>query len=136
MKKKLAILIVAAIAALSFALAGCSSEPEAPADLTGEWVQVDAGESYQAATITDDSITINWISDGGKTTSLYWAGTYTAPTEPGDYSWTSENDTSQTDYALMASTSATKDFAYSDGKISYQVSALGTTTTIELERTE
>lgn len=36
--------------------------------------------------------------------------------------------------ALLASTDDSKDFSYSNGKISYQVSAMGTTTTLELTK--
>lgn len=34
----------------------------------------------------------------------------------------------------MASTDDTKQFEYKDGKLSYKVSMMGTTTTMELER--
>lgn len=131
------IIVLAAATALALALVGCgSSQPEEPADLTGTWKSQEKGGSYQEATITEDAITINWVSDGGKTKSLYWAGTYTAPTESGDYEWTSENDISKTQSALLASSDETKDFAYKDGKISYEVSAMGTTTTMELEKAD
>ena len=81
------------------------------------------------------SVEINWISDGGKTKSIYWVGTYTAPTEfVEEYSWTSERDKEKTDSALLASTDDTKDFLYSNEKISYEASAMGTTTTVELTK--
>ena len=74
-------------------LAGCSSNSSAsdgaaqsqkPADesksqvaidLTGEWEQSDKNseDSYQIATITEGTIEVYWVSDGGDTTSLYWA---------------------------------------------------------------
>lgn len=142
MKKKLLSITICTFAiAAALCFAGCSSqEPEEPANLNGEWTQTNSAseDSYQQATITDDAIEVYWVSDGGNTKSLYWSGTYTAPTEPGDYNWTSENDKSKTDTALLASGNDTKDFSYSssDNKISYQVSALGTTTTVELEPTD
>lgn len=136
MKKRMLILAMAAVMAMAFALAGCASQPEEPADLTGAWKSQGNNGSYQEATIDDNTITINWVSDGGKTKSLYWAGTYTAPTESGDYEWTSENDISKTQSALLASSDETKDFAYKDGKISYEVSAMGATTTMELEKAD
>lgn len=109
--------------------------PEPIPDLTGVWIQVDAGDSYQKATIQSDTIEINWIGTDG-TSALYWAGSFTAPTtvdEP--YTWTSTNDTSRTSGALMASSDETKDFIYDDGKISYSVSMMGVSKTVYLEKT-
>lgn len=114
-----------------------STDPSSPPDLTGEWAQTNSSSSdnYQAATITADTIEIYWVSDGGDTKSLYWAGTFTAPeTADEPYSWTSENDHEQTDMALLASGDDTKEFTYEDGQISYSASALGTTTTIRLKK--
>jgi hypothetical protein len=108
----------------------------APADLTGEWKQSNAqtADSYQTATITADSIEVDWVADSGATTSLYWAGTYTAPGKAGAFSWDSQNDTAKTENALLASSDPTKTFAYDGDKISYKVTALGTTVTVELSR--
>ena len=116
-----------------------SGEQEAAAevpDLSGEWVQSNSNspESYQAATVTDGSIEVYWVSDGGQTKSLYWAGTFAAPTTPEPYSWESQNDTSKTDSAMLASGDPTKTFTYEQDVISYDVTALGTTVTVELER--
>ena len=110
--------------------------PKAP-DLTGVWKQSNSNSetSYQQATITGDKITIDWVSDGGNTTSTYWVGTFTPPsnaTEP--YTWTSQRDIEATKSALLASTDATKDFKYQGGTISYKASALGTTTTVNLKK--
>lgn len=142
--------VMMSIALLGCGLAGCAgsamstapesaSEPEAPpapADLTGEWVQSNSksDDSYQAATITSDTIEINWVADGGDTTSLYWAGSYGAPTSAGSFTWESANDTSKTGSAMLASSDPTKEFTYENDIISYQASALGTTTKIELKR--
>ena len=103
-------------------------EAPQPSDLTGEWVQVNsnAEDSYQTATITDDTITVNWVMPD--TTALYWAGSF----EP--YTWDSANDTEQTANALLASPDETKTFTYEDGQISYSVSAMGVTTTVKLEK--
>lgn len=145
---KIALTIVTIVLA-GVGLAGCStgdssgasssgevSAPEAPADLTGEWKQTNSQseDAYQAATITADAITIYWVSNGGDSKSLYWAGTYEAPAEPGSFAWDSENDTSQTDIALLASGAPTKTFTFESDEISYEASALGTTTTVRLAR--
>ena len=117
--------------------ADTSTQQEAPQppDLTGEWVQVnnDTEDSYQTATITADTITVNWVMPD--TTALYWAGSFEAPTTADEpYSWDSANDTEQTANALLASPDETKTFTYEDGQISYSVSAMGVTTTIKLEK--
>ena len=110
-------------------------EAPQPPDLTGEWVQVNssAEDSYQTATITDDTITVNWTMPD--TTALYWAGSFEAPTTADEpYTWDSANDTEQTANALLASPDETKTFTYEDGQISYSVSAMGVTTTVKLEK--
>jgi hypothetical protein len=110
--------------------------PKAP-DLAGTWKQSNSNsdKSYQQATITADKITINWVSDGGNTTSIYWVGTFAPPTSPTEpYAWTSQRDTEATKSALLASSDATKEFKYEGGTISYKASALGTTTTVNLKK--
>lgn len=152
------IIAVGCASVLALALAGCGSseqpadgsgqpaatqeqpkqeEKAQPLDLTGEWTQSNKNseDSYQVATISGDTITINWVSNGGDTKSLYWAGSYVAPTEATDsYSWESSNDTEQTDKAMLASSDATKAFKYENGVLSYEASAMGTTTTVKMER--
>jgi uncharacterized lipoprotein YehR (DUF1307 family) len=112
---------------------------EEPLDLTGNWVQEgkEFEDSYQAGYISGDRIEIFWISDGGKSYSLYWSGTYKASLiGKSEYTWDSNNDKTQTDSALLASGDDQKPFTYKDGKISYEVSAMGKTTTVKLVPTE
>ena len=139
--KKLFALV--AMSAFALCLFGCSGgdevavEEKKPADLTGTWVQTNSNseDSYQEAVISDGYIEINWV--GVDTKSLYWAGDYVAPTTADEpYVWTSTNDRSKTDMALLASTAETKDFTYEDGELSYEASALGTTMTVRMERQE
>lgn len=86
-----------------------------PADLTGTWKQTNSNDpsSYMEATISGDTIEVNWI--GTDTKSLYWKGTYQAPAAAGDWKWTSQGDTETMASALLASQDATKDFTYSEG---------------------
>ena len=143
MKTRILSLLTATIMILSLTACGgekktTTSEDAAkkPVDLTGTWTQIDKGDSYQEAVIADGIIEINWISEEDNSKSIYWVGTYDAPTKSvNEFRWTSERDTAATDMALLASTDDTKEFSYADGIISYEVSALGTTTTIELEKT-
>lgn len=118
------------------AAAASSSAPAAP-DLTGDWKQVNAAseDSYQVATIQGDTIEIYWVTESADTKSLYWAGTFVAPeTADEPYTWESANDTEKTGSSLLASGDETKTFTYQDGQISYDVSAMGMTQTVRLEK--
>lgn len=109
-----------------------------PLDLTGCWDQSNkkSETSYQSASISGTVIEVYWIDTESSSKALYWAGTYTAPTETKEeYTWDSQNDKSKTDNALLASGDDTKTFTYSKGVISYTVTALGMTTTVELSKT-
>lgn len=139
--KKVIVLCTALV--LCFALFACGSDkdsaakddPKEPLDLTGTWTEEDPADTYHEAVIKDGTIEINWISDGGDTKSLYWAGSYKAPAEATDeFNWTSENDKEKTGGALLASGDDTKEFTYKDGVINYEVSAMGTTKTVKLEK--
>ncbi len=130
MKKVLSIILLLALTMTMFI--GCGSKDEIP-DLTGEWiVKNENGEQGMTMTITADSMEINWASDD--TSALYWAGSFTPPTEAGDYTWTSTNDKDKTSGALLASGDDTKEFKYSGGKISLEVSAMGVTKTMTAEK--
>ncbi|WP_368102876.1 hypothetical protein [Bifidobacterium breve] len=103
-----------------------------PADLTGTWKQTNSNDpnSYMEATISGDTIEVNWIGTDAK--SLYWKGTYQAPTEAGDWKWTSQGDTETMAQSLLASQDATKDFTYSEADgVSWETTALGTTITVK-----
>lgn len=111
--------------------------PAVPLDLTGDWVQTNSNSesSYQAATISDGEIVINWVNDAESTRALYWAGTYVAPTEDVEsYTWDSANDTTQTESALMASGDATKVFTFEGDVLTYELTAMGVTMTVEMSR--
>ena len=120
------------------AAAQAQEEVKQPADLTGEWKQTNSASDtdYQTAVITGDTIEIYWVSETDESKSLYWAGTFTAPTTADEpYTWESTNDHTKTDSAILASTDETKSFTYENGQISYEVSMLGTTKTTHLEKT-
>ncbi|MBH0098589.1 lipoprotein [Salinibacterium sp. NSLL150] len=130
------ITIIAALGAV-LVLSGCAAGATGPADLTGDWKQSNSAstDAYQQAKISDDEITIEWVSDGGDTVSTYWVGTFEAPVDGGEpYTWTSERNEEATDSALLASTADSKEFTYEGGVVSYEVSALGTTTIVDLKK--
>ncbi len=145
--KKLA-MISLCMALLITIFTGCSSkqtssgnggntpEKQIP-NLTGEWKQENSksNDSYQSATISGDTIEIYWVSDNGNTKSLYWAGSFVAPTTADEpYSWASKNDHSKTESAMLASSDDTKTMTYQNGVLSYEASAMGTTTTVKLKK--
>lgn len=108
-------------------------------DLTGDWEQSNKNSEtdYLIATIEGDVITISWywIDDEGEVgTSIYWVGTFEAPETGGSYSWESEIDRDATDNEPMAATSSSKTFTYEDGVLSFDVTLLGVTTSVEMER--
>ena len=75
-----------------------------PADLTGTWKQTNSNDpsSYMEATISGDTIEVNWIGTNTKSS------------------------------ALLASQDATKDFTYSEADgVSWETTALGTTITVK-----
>lgn len=84
------------------------------------------------AIVTANSIEINWVKPDQK--SLYWKGTFTAPTKAGAYSWTSQGDTETMKTSIMASQDATKKFTYDGKQLTYEQSALGTTTTVRMSK--
>ncbi len=138
------ILIALGCVMLSISMTGCGSNDAAPAekevkkeptDLTGTWKSEESEGTYQEAVINDGTIEINWINDAEQTKALYWIGSYEAPTEAVDtYSWTSAGDIETMASALLASQDETKDFKYENGKITYEVSAMGVTKTVELSK--
>ena len=110
-----------------------------PINLDGTWVQINnaSEDSYQEAVISGDTITINWVTASTDTKSLYWAGSVEIPENAGDsFSWDSQNDTEQTQAAIMASGDDTKTFTCENGQISYDVSAMGMTQTVRLEKAD
>lgn len=105
-------------------------------DLTGTWRQIDSDsdDTFHIAAIDEDSISVYWFTVSDNTTALYWAGTFVAPADGGAYSWESENYHDITDYALLASGDDTKKFSYDNGKLSYEVSMMGVSTTVVLKK--
>lgn len=78
--KKICALALALV--LVFCMVGCDSEKNSKvSNLSGTCKQSNSklDDSYQEAVISGDQIEIFWVSDGGDSKSLYWAGTYEAP---------------------------------------------------------
>lgn len=115
MKKKIVTLFLTAVlCAFATSCGNNASEPKSndttakeevkePTDLTGTWASEENDGSYQEAIITENTIEINWVSDGGKTKSIYWIGSYEAPADSTDkYSWTSERDKEKNRFGVIS----------------------------------
>ena len=103
-------------------------------DLTGYWKMNDEGDTIMGGEISGNVITLYWLMEDG-TQALFWSGSYIQPTTPDlPYIWTSVNDKSKTENAIMASGDDTKVFTYDNETISYSASAMGVTKTIKLHR--
>ena len=135
-KRIIAAALMAVLACI--ALVGCGEKKKAePLDLTGNWEEKDTSDGYRAGYIKDDKIYLFWVSDGGDTKMLYWAGTYAAPTDDTvPYTWESVADKEQTGSALLASTDDSKTFTYEDGELTYSASAFGATKKMRLVKTD
>lgn len=84
-------------------------------DLSGQWKQVnsDSQNRYQGAIIDGNTIEIYWVVNNGDTYSLYWSGSFVAPTTADElYSWVSDNNKEKTERAMLASHDDTKAFSY------------------------
>ena len=105
--------------------------------LLGNWVPKHSEDPCQAGYITEDTIEIYWISDGGETVALYWSGSYEELKEAvTSYSWDSVNDSSKTDGQLLVSDDDVKTFTYENGGLSYSVTVSDVTATYELVMTD
>ncbi|ROS75162.1 hypothetical protein EDF24_2604 [Curtobacterium sp. PhB130] len=112
-------------------------DPVVIPDLAGDWKQNNSAsdDGWMTATVSGNTITASFVTDNGDTTSLFWVGSFTPPTDDTTpYTWTSTRDKAATETALLASTDATKDFIYEDDEISFPVSIAGSTATVRLSK--
>lgn len=111
--------------------------PTEPPNLLGNWKQSNIADkdSAMTAVISNDTVEIYWNSTDSQ--SLYWSGSFEAPTEvSNEYSWVSNNDHEKTDTAMIASSDDTKDFTYTNGELSFSASAAGTTMTVRMKKVD
>lgn len=141
-KKTLQLFTCAALLAMCSACSGNAGKPaasEKPLDLSGSWKEENAtaANTYQIAYVSGDEIEIYWVMENETQAGLYWSGTYTAPADSKTpYTWTSNNNTDKTSNSIYASPDPTKEFTFSEDKISYEVSVMGVTKTEVLVRTD
>ena len=119
-------------------LIGCGSKKSETVEIKGTYKQSNSNssDSYQVAAIDEDTITVYWYTESDKTLALYWTGTFEGTSDNKAYSWESKNYHEITDVALLASGDDSKKFSYDKGQISYEVSMMGVTTTVVLEKAD
>lgn len=96
---------------------------ETSVSLNGTW----KAEGFEA-TVSADSIEVNIVSTDSK--SLYWKGTFPSGTDK----ITSVGDREALDVSMLGSQDKDKVFNIDGDKISFEMSMLGTTKTIRLEK--
>ena len=142
MRSKAFALMAAATLALTPVLGACGASQVAPTsqaaavaapNLNGRWRQVGhaEGEDGMVGAIDGDMIALWFRTDGSDWT--YWCGTFEAPQSDASYKWTSHADKANMT-GLLSSQDDSKEFSYEGGKISFQVSMRGETTTVTMEQ--
>lgn len=123
-KKMLAALVLPLLV-----LMGCSAPVAEPVDMTGTWTSVGDTPSQFEADISTDEIVVEIVSDGAK--MLYWKGTFDHSQSP---TFTSVADKEALNGSLLGSTADDKEFAYSNGELSFEFTVMGTTTTVRMQQ--
>jgi len=149
MKTKTIVMALSAVLALTPVLTACGGgqsvgggdtqgsgteeqKVEAPV-LDGAWRQEgrSEGENGMIGAIDGEVIALWFKTDDGEYT--YWVGSVDAPTSDADYTWTSKADKGNMT-GLFTSRDDTKEFKYSAGKISFDVTIRGETTNVVMEQ--
>lgn len=126
------VLVVAGIVIVPRFVATSNAAPWSTADMAGNWLATSDGKQAFAATIADNTITINWASDD--MSALYWKGTFFVP-DGSDGTKTVVSDAAEENAtALFASTDAQKTFTVTKSSIEFEASAMGVTKTFTLKR--
>lgn len=138
MRKVLALL---ALIVSIFTLASCGSSHGAtvapkPISLIGEWQQVDSDSNgWMSATISSESIQVNLRGRDSK--SIFWLGTFdTHKRSAAKYKIVSLADQDAMKWMITASTEKKKTFTYDHGVLSFEFSALGSSSIIHMTKTK
>ena len=111
-----------------------AEEPQVQApNLDGMWLQEGrtVNDEGMMGAIDGDTIALWFHTD--EMNADYWIGTFEAPTSDADYTWTSiANKELMT--GLLCSQDDSKEFSYSGGKISFDVTIQGDTTNVVMEQ--
>lgn len=126
---KLAVLAVAALSVLGLSACGGSASAE-PTNLNGTYVFVD-GDFGMVGEVKGDTIQVQLKSNDSL--GLYWTGDFKNPAKDGDKILSHANVEALSKSAT-GSQDSTKEFEIADGKIAFQMSMMGVSKTIELEK--
>lgn len=98
-----------------------------PVDLTGAWNTDAKSKVRMGAKIAAGTIQVDMVGDA--TIMSYWYGTFENVKDGGTVTSKAIDNG-----RIFLSTAPTKDFTYKDGKLSFQISAMGITNVVELTR--
>jgi hypothetical protein len=96
-----------------------------PTNLSGEWI---SKEPRMIAVIDDGTIRIDMVGDDFS--MGYWYGSFKMPNGDGDTIVSNAIEGN----GLVLSLSTKKEFVYKDGALSFELTAMGVTNTVELTR--
>lgn len=124
-------LIVAVL--VLFLLAACGGS--GPVDLSGKWTTVNSSDPAfeMSAVVADNVMEIMWVHED--TRALYWKGSAPDIINSGEI-FVSEGDTKAMDASLLGSLDSTKPFTYEDNQLRFDLTVMGITQTIKMERTK
>jgi hypothetical protein len=138
MRKALALL---AMIVSIFTLAACgdthgASGSKNPTSLVGEWHQVNSNPNgWLTASISGEAIQVNLR--GRDTSSIFWLGSFDTDRTPvGKFKVVSLGDQDAMRWKITASTESKKTFTYNNGDLSFEFSAMGSSTTIHMAKTQ
>jgi len=96
--------------------------------LDGGWTADSGNGAILNATVQNDSIVIVMENEGASMT--YWAGTFASSADVGDTITSNKLEMDQ----VVLSSASTKDFVIGDGTVSFELKAMGMTTTVVMNR--
>jgi hypothetical protein len=138
-QKFMVLLALLAILVGAVTLASCgnshgASDNKNPATMIGQWHQVNADEDgWMTASISGDSIQVNLR--GRDSSSVFWVGSFDTSRRPaGKFDIVSLGDQDAMQWDLMASSEKQKTFGYDHGVLSFQFSAMGSSTIIHMTK--
>lgn len=137
MRKVLALL---ALIVSIFTLASCGSHgattTKEPVSLIGEWHQINTNSNgWMSASISGESIQVNLR--GRDSSSIFWMGTFDAhKRQDKKFEVVSLADQDAMKWMITASTESKKTFTYDHGVLSFEFSALGSSSIIHMTKTK
>lgn len=141
MRKVLALL---ALIASIFTLAACGSshggshDDKRPTTMMGEWRQINASpDGWMTASISGSSIQVNLRSRDYS--SIFWMGSFETNQlnhPSGKFKVVSLGDQDAMKWDITASTEKQKTFTYNNGDLSFQYSAMGSSTIVHMSKTK